>query len=1175
MMVSLVLLIALGSLAYRHIDILRQEHHSEAMTRIINAGAQEACMVLDHAEQQLELMAIMAQEHSAIIAAESMRSELIAAVAVQAAAQAVAATSATHPNAISRNPPSADATSPADVTNSAEHAASEAASLDAASAEVAAAASAMHATNAAHAVNDEALVKALANVVNAADTLANVAHIPATTSKHINDTLHLPLPHMSVAEMPLPDLGALQGLSQDKLISSVAILLPDGSVQYAPGQKPFVSRLPSWEQFKAALTPPNTTSIANTGANSAVTSVHIRPAGATTDAATAATAKATNDDSATTITTATTATTGSSAAASTTDNTPVAASAVVAATELDAHKHEPVHKFVHDVVHEAAQQRASFGTKQQPLFFINHNDEWGCFAVMGYPLWQRGQLQGILLGEFKLSKLLDVPIFGTVSDTEEVILLHGVALQLLQHKFQDLSPNSSTDAAASAVSAGGAANTTEPGQFLAVGGAISGVGKTVNHHNVSVGAVGKVDGKSGATATRLLQGEIFKTRVWDSLQNDLRHGRSGIIYTQTKKYGQELLSVYTPIGRYQLFMVLTVPVPTLFSDLMSIFPWLLSLGALLLVVGIGSALYWYQLQRHEFLNIKRQSWLNHMISLVRQTLIQAYKNPEQVHKALHILARTLQAQEVTLVLAKDVNRNVRYSSSIFDLSSGLSEEERNKPAPYHGVPLHDLNWQNIWQQSDSSGCLILNATSPQLLLKVANLLSLERSQIKSLVLVRLEHNDKQHKGALFALNPKDCEQARRLLVLNNHSFSQICALRVEYQDLYHRGLRDALTGLKNRNAFAQDLPLLDEQSYRKAPSPLYATSMGLSAGGGAFASGLADPVEATAALAATDSAAQAEQEAPTWFCVYIDLNGLHDLNNQLGHDSGDEMLKTTALYIVDAFGNESSYRIGGDEFVIIANGLSADDIEDKLENLQQRLNLKSYHISSGYALLSVGDHLEQALADAEAMMYRNKKAYYSAGKDRNKARYHNEALERILSEKKDRDLFLEAIADYFLAVFVIDLNHDVTRTIYQPSYFDKMQQENNYSFKKSLPAYVELFLSGQAKERFQAFTDFDYLIPFVDAGQEMEFCYVQNNGLGVRLRVIPTMNGQNRRDTLWIFVRNNEHNLEPNTAQEIVPFDRNKVMNTRTASNIIRLGLALGAPDNEDDPFIPVFGSSK
>lgn len=60
--------------------------------------------------------------------------------------------------------------------------------------------------------------------------------------------------------------------------------------------------------------------------------------------------------------------------------------------------------------------------------------------------------------------------------------------------------------------------------------------------------------------------------------------------------------------------------------------------------------------------------------------------------------------------------------------------------------------------------------------------------------------------------------------------------------------------------------------------------------------------------------------------VYLDVNGLKEINDNLGHDSGDELLKACAKIIQNSFEIGSYYRIGGDEFVIICIDISENEL---------------------------------------------------------------------------------------------------------------------------------------------------------------------------------------------------------------------------------------------------------
>lgn len=59
-------------------------------------------------------------------------------------------------------------------------------------------------------------------------------------------------------------------------------------------------------------------------------------------------------------------------------------------------------------------------------------------------------------------------------------------------------------------------------------------------------------------------------------------------------------------------------------------------------------------------------------------------------------------------------------------------------------------------------------------------------------------------------------------------------------------------------------------------------------------------------------------------CVYVDVNGLHELNNTRGYAAGDKMLQFVGKTLQKEFGERNSFRIGGDEFVVLAIGENAE-----------------------------------------------------------------------------------------------------------------------------------------------------------------------------------------------------------------------------------------------------------
>ena len=119
-------------------------------------------------------------------------------------------------------------------------------------------------------------------------------------------------------------------------------------------------------------------------------------------------------------------------------------------------------------------------------------------------------------------------------------------------------------------------------------------------------------------------------------------------------------------------------------------------------------------------------------------------------------------------------------------------------------------------------------------------------------------------------------------------------------------------------------------------------------------------------------------------CIYVDANGLHEMNNTKGHSAGDEMLQFIGKTLLTEFGEKNSFRIGGDEFVVLVTDEKEEVIQAKIARVQALAEGKSYHVSIGY---SIGDTSETDLSllinTAEKRMYEAKKLFYQQrGTDR-------------------------------------------------------------------------------------------------------------------------------------------------------------------------------------------------
>lgn len=75
-------------------------------------------------------------------------------------------------------------------------------------------------------------------------------------------------------------------------------------------------------------------------------------------------------------------------------------------------------------------------------------------------------------------------------------------------------------------------------------------------------------------------------------------------------------------------------------------------------------------------------------------------------------------------------------------------------------------------------------------------------------------------------------------------------------------------------------------------------------------------------------------------CVVLimDLNNLKSCNDTFGHDKGDVYIREAAKTIGELFGNAGNcYRMGGDEFYVLAKNETADDLKDRIKQLQEHM----------------------------------------------------------------------------------------------------------------------------------------------------------------------------------------------------------------------------------------------
>ncbi|HZG30152.1 MAG TPA: sensor domain-containing diguanylate cyclase [Ensifer sp.] len=119
--------------------------------------------------------------------------------------------------------------------------------------------------------------------------------------------------------------------------------------------------------------------------------------------------------------------------------------------------------------------------------------------------------------------------------------------------------------------------------------------------------------------------------------------------------------------------------------------------------------------------------------------------------------------------------------------------------------------------------------------------------------------------------------------------------------------------------------------------------------------------------------------------VIIDLNGLKEANDQLGHEAGDALLRRFGEVLNGvASAPVTASRIGGDEFALLMPGADfraatamAETVRELLKINNQFYSDAPISMSLGVATSEPGETVESVVRRADAMMFEEKRAYYA------------------------------------------------------------------------------------------------------------------------------------------------------------------------------------------------------
>ena len=429
----------------------------------------------------------------------------------------------------------------------------------------------------------------------------------------------------------------------------------------------------------------------------------------------------------------------------------------------------------------------------------------------------------------------------------------------------------------------------------------------------------------------------------EQLKQGLIDGESAYVVFVSQTTGEYLYFYYTPLPINDWRLALSVPEDVVFARAGIIEK---VLNIFLIVEIICFVLYFLWMLRYTRIQTgekqKQLDMLSHIYD-VEKLLFNAHEQKANIMLALEKIARITSAEKAAFWMVPQPENDTddtffiwksagkEHSADDKELtSSDIRIIPQNAPIPGCGIAaLLDYFRKGHTHFETHDTELIRKFISPRNEASRAADTQVPTENIpESIMAVPVETPDGEICGILSVCNMSD-DRANMVLLKNmSFSFSMLCHNIRIHAAMKEQGERDSLTGLYNRNRYESDLT--EYRDYSGGPLT----------------------------------------------CVYIDVNGLHELNNTQGHKAGDIMLKSVADQIRQTFGSSHTYRIGGDEFVTFIPETGADVIEKRCLRIKTELAKQNYHISVGTHREEQISSIEDLIKAAEKKMYDEKRKYY-------------------------------------------------------------------------------------------------------------------------------------------------------------------------------------------------------
>lgn len=565
---------------------------------------------------------------------------------------------------------------------------------------------------------------------------------------------------------------------------------------------------------------------------------------------------------------------------------------------------------------------------------------------------------------------------------------------------------------------------------------------------------------------------MSKWAVEEERYSSLEKAREGMIVSEIQQWkGMVEIYVeplqeyyychYEPIGVSNWLIALAAPESVILSQALEVQERFYAIGFMLLVIMVFYLLWIMWDARREILHSESQIKNIQYLQDVEHELFSSYAQPERIDNALQKVCEYTTAEKVFFWILEEgvVGDRRLWCSSPLTILEFASDPAKLFPKSF--------------AQLLGPGKLLSYDLEPVYGDYADEKKTIQTGAIYSLMAIVVKDLHGKKLGLLGAYNMKKKWASTEPLDQVALSFAVSIGNYFTYRELARMGQVDELTELLNRNSY--HVALLDF----------------------------------------------VREDCNTFACIYIDANGLHEVNNHLGHKAGDMMLCSVADVLKKNFAQSNVYRVGGDEFVVLSRNQSKEELEQSILRTQQMMEENDYSISVGMAWQDTEQvDITAAVDVAEAEMQRAKRQHYEAGGGERQMRNLEQRMNQLLTEKHDTDVFLQTLDLGVEGIYFVDLNKDTCRTIRNPEEFEQILAQENGRFAGSIMSYVKKRVHLDYLPLFGRICDEDYrfLKRHFQNKEDFEFSFLCNDGEWLKLRITKTQSAQEGAvESMWVF----------------------------------------------------------